>query len=210
MVLPVRLPPESESGAVYREFLGHSSDRLGKINLHFCGFILKFRRMPFRIIAPRHLIPSFPTLILLDRRPKRTRYLSPNAPGRGRVICANLSGPSLPYEGTEEGEGLGLCLCLCLGDEDDGDGESDGDGEGDGEGVGLGRGVDERTGIGVCAGEDDADGNGKADFGGLGEPDDDALGRGTAGVPGVVGSRRVLLPAQARLRRVDYRTMVGQ
>jgi hypothetical protein len=61
MVLPVRFHPESESGGVYPEFLGHLSDRPGEINHHPGGFILKFRRIPFRIIAPRHLIPPFPT-----------------------------------------------------------------------------------------------------------------------------------------------------
>jgi hypothetical protein len=61
MELPVRFNPESESGAVYPEFLGHLSDRPGEINHHLDGFILKFRRIPFRIIAPRHLIPPFPT-----------------------------------------------------------------------------------------------------------------------------------------------------
>jgi hypothetical protein len=61
MVLPVRFHPESESGAAYPEFLGHLSDRPGEINHHPGGFILKFRRIPFRIIAPRHLIPPFPT-----------------------------------------------------------------------------------------------------------------------------------------------------
>jgi hypothetical protein len=59
--LPVRFHPESESGAVYPEFLGHLSDRPGEINHHLGGFILKFRRIPFRIIAARHLIPPFPT-----------------------------------------------------------------------------------------------------------------------------------------------------
>ena len=61
MVLPVRFHPESESGAVYPEFLGHLINRPGEINHHPGGFILKFRRIPFRIIAPRHLIPPFPT-----------------------------------------------------------------------------------------------------------------------------------------------------
>jgi hypothetical protein len=61
MELPVRFHPESESGTVYPEFLGHLSDRPGEINHHPGGFILKFRRIPFRIIAPRHLIPPFPT-----------------------------------------------------------------------------------------------------------------------------------------------------
>jgi hypothetical protein len=60
MLLPVRFHPESESGAVYAEFLSHLSDRAGEINYHLGGFILKFRRIPFRILAPRHLIPPFP------------------------------------------------------------------------------------------------------------------------------------------------------
>jgi hypothetical protein len=60
MLLPVRFHPESESGTVYAEFLGHLSGRPGEINYHLGGFILKFRRIPFRIIAPRHLIPPFP------------------------------------------------------------------------------------------------------------------------------------------------------
>jgi hypothetical protein len=61
MVLPVRFHPESESGAVYPEFLGHLSDRPAQINHHLGGVILKFRRIPFRIIAPRHFIPPLPT-----------------------------------------------------------------------------------------------------------------------------------------------------
>jgi hypothetical protein len=61
MVLPVGFHPESESGTVYPEFLGHLSDRPGEINHHLGGFILKLRRIPFRIIVPRHLIPPFPT-----------------------------------------------------------------------------------------------------------------------------------------------------
>jgi hypothetical protein len=61
MVLPVRFHPESESGAVYPEFLSHLRDRPGEINHHLGGFILEFWRIPFGIIAPRHLIPPFPT-----------------------------------------------------------------------------------------------------------------------------------------------------
>jgi len=59
-LLPVRFDPESESGTVYAEFLGHLSDRPGEINYHLGGFTLKFRRIPFRILAPSHLIPPFP------------------------------------------------------------------------------------------------------------------------------------------------------
>jgi hypothetical protein len=57
MVLPVRFHPESESDTVYPEFRGHLSDPPGQIDRHLGGFILKFRRIPFRILAPRHLIP---------------------------------------------------------------------------------------------------------------------------------------------------------
>jgi len=57
MLLPVRFHPESESGTAYPEFGGYRSDRPTQINHHLGGFILKFRRIPFRIPAPRHLIP---------------------------------------------------------------------------------------------------------------------------------------------------------
>jgi hypothetical protein len=60
-MLPVRFHPESESGTAYAEFVGHLSDWPGEINHHLGGFVFKFRRIPFRIIAPRHLIPPFPT-----------------------------------------------------------------------------------------------------------------------------------------------------
>jgi len=57
MVLPGRFHPESESDTVYPEFPGHLSDRPGEIDRYLGGFILKFPRIPFRILAPRHLIP---------------------------------------------------------------------------------------------------------------------------------------------------------
>jgi hypothetical protein len=78
MLLPVRFHPEPESGAVYPEFAGHLSDRPGEVDHHLGGFFLKLRRIPFRILAPRHLIPrSFPSNILLDPCQERTVASAP-------------------------------------------------------------------------------------------------------------------------------------
>jgi len=54
---PVRFHPQYQSDTVYAQFLGHLTNRSGEINHHLGGFILKFRRIPFTIIAPRHFIP---------------------------------------------------------------------------------------------------------------------------------------------------------
>jgi hypothetical protein len=56
-LLLVGFHPESESGAVYSEFAGDLGDRPGQVGHLFGGFFLKLRRIPFRILAPGHLIP---------------------------------------------------------------------------------------------------------------------------------------------------------
>src|SRR6266487_6621218 len=57
MLLPVCFHPESESGIVYLEFAGHRSDRPREVDHHFDCLFLELRRIPFGILAPRHLIP---------------------------------------------------------------------------------------------------------------------------------------------------------
>lgn len=79
VVLPVRFHPESESDTVYPEFPGHLSDRRGEIGRYLGGFILKFPRIPFRILDPRHLIPR-PFL-------RRSYWISMR---KGRSISASM------------------------------------------------------------------------------------------------------------------------
>src|SRR6266487_2590201 len=57
MLLPVCFHPESESGIVYLEFAGHRSDGPREVDHHFDCLFLELWRIPFGILAPRHLIP---------------------------------------------------------------------------------------------------------------------------------------------------------